>query len=155
MRDTNWKTHWEEVKTKRSAVIASGFAVVRVYRTRVQVISPLNDEFRLAALELGGRWRYRTGMWTFPLAEASKVVNAVMKAYGSSKVHDLTKPRLGSDVADDLLNYVAEAISKFQACGSCPGTDSHSRHCRACEEEAAVAIRAIREFARLRAKSTQ
>lgn len=45
-----------------------------------------------------------------------------------------------------LINYVADAISEYQACGSCAGTTKTSRHCKACEEEAKVAIKAVWEY---------
>lgn len=43
------------------------------------------------------------------------------------------------------INAVAEAISEEQGCGDCAGTSKDTRHCRACEKEAEVAIIALRE----------
>jgi hypothetical protein len=41
------------------------------------------------------------------------------------------------------VNFVADAISEYQYCSSCAGTKVTDVHCKACTEEAKVAIKAI------------
>lgn len=86
-----FQQHWDKVREKRTKILDSGHAVVRIYRTRVQVICPYSEVFNARARSLSGRWRPRTGMWTFRLEARHLVVAAANEAFGSKRVRDLTE----------------------------------------------------------------
>lgn len=76
---TSFKEYWGKIRWKNGET-----QIVRVkdVASRIQVAAPFNQEFVKGAKELGGRWRYRSGVWSFPGYQRSKLNELLERVYG-------------------------------------------------------------------------
>ena len=61
---------------------------VRRVMTRIQVRAPYNERFVVKAHDLGGRWRKRLRVWSFPGSKYTEVLETCNTLYGSSFDYD-------------------------------------------------------------------
>lgn len=61
----NMKEYWRKRKEDIKQVSESGHIVLMYRERRLQVIVPKHPEFSSGAAKLAGRFRPRTGMWSF------------------------------------------------------------------------------------------
>lgn len=62
----NYKLKWDETRKQNESVKRQGLCDVWVKATRIQVVCPFSTEFNNRAVMLSGKWRPRSGVWTFP-----------------------------------------------------------------------------------------
>lgn len=72
---------------KAKAYKESGLAHVLIGTTRMQVVAPYNEAFRLGARQLSGRYAANPGYWKFKLGVREEVITLVTKVYGSCELH--------------------------------------------------------------------
>lgn len=63
-------------------------------KCRIHVICPYNGDFRKGALELIGRWKPRSGVWTFNPHAYRLVLELCIRVYGKDKVQITGKRHL-------------------------------------------------------------
>ena len=61
---------------------------VRRVMTRIQVRAPYNKRFLVKAHDLGGRWRNRLHIWSFPEGKYADVLETCNALYGSDFDYD-------------------------------------------------------------------
>jgi hypothetical protein len=52
--------------------------------SRMQVKAPFHYQFRKGAIELGGRWRYRSAVWSFKRTSQRLVLELINRVFGES-----------------------------------------------------------------------
>lgn len=87
---TNFKRFWDQARSDRLHQASLGRIVIEspfITKTRrVQVCCPFTLEFKSGAAELSGRWRPRSGVWTFPAASGRLVVELCQQVYGKDAI---------------------------------------------------------------------
>lgn len=74
---------WEARRAEYDAIRRVGKVRLRGAGTRLHVIAPESSAFAVGARELGGRWRYRSQVWTFPGHARRLVVGLIERTYGA------------------------------------------------------------------------
>lgn len=69
-----------------------GIVLIQYAGSRMQVTAPFTEEFLLEAHRLGGRWRTRTGMWSFPEPVHKLVLLHLKRIYGESMINRKLEP---------------------------------------------------------------
>lgn len=70
-----FKKYWAAKKANYQAVIDAGLCHIRYMHTgRIHVIAPSGQYFTEQAYKIGGRYRKRTRIWTFPTYKSAHVV---------------------------------------------------------------------------------
>lgn len=82
MHDTTLKDYWKERKAHLERSRADGRVLIRCEAQRLQVSCPYHAEWKRMAVDLGGRWRYKTGFWSFPWSNRRSVLDALRLVYG-------------------------------------------------------------------------
>lgn len=84
-----WATIWERKQEARDLARELGHVLITRAQSRIQVISPYNDQFVLGAHALGGRWKERSRCWSFPAhtsAQIAELANLIWHVYGLEHV---------------------------------------------------------------------
>ena len=76
--DTFFTRHWEKKRQKQNA---EGIQI-RQAQGRMQVVVPYHKDWPAKARALGGRWRRRSAVWSFPIASRHIVVEALVQVFG-------------------------------------------------------------------------
>lgn len=76
------RDYWDRRRSALTTARVGGIVSIRVQGDRLQVSVPYREEFIPAAKDLGGRWRYRTGFWSFPWSNRRSVLALVRTIYG-------------------------------------------------------------------------
>lgn len=66
--------------------------IVKYSGSRMQVTAPYTEEFVLEAHRLGGRWRKRSGMWSFPEPVHRLVILHIKRIYGEDVINKALAP---------------------------------------------------------------
>lgn len=81
---------WEERRAAIEAAQLAGRVIIEPIKagtaTRLCVICPGHVEFIKGALELGGTFKRKTGVWTFSLHSKRLVVDLARRVFGSAAV---------------------------------------------------------------------
>lgn len=82
MGDAFFVSHWKRTKRARTDARVEGKVCVRKVDSRIQVSAPYRDEFVTEARKLGGRWRYRSEVWSFPGSVIRELDALITRIYG-------------------------------------------------------------------------
>lgn len=82
-QNTFWHDHWKRRRDVMDRARADGKVLIRQQDSRIQIVAPFRPEFVASAHELGGRWRKRTGVWSFSEASRRLVLQLVKRVYGA------------------------------------------------------------------------
>lgn len=77
------RQYWDERRAHTQAQTKAGRVVIRSEGHRLQVAAPFSKGFNIAAKDLGGRWRYRTKVWSFPWSNRRSVLQLVRDTFGA------------------------------------------------------------------------
>lgn len=108
------KRYWDEKRARAAEIKELGLCVINVAptystrrvegsighikvkeeRCRIHVTCQFNEEFKRGAAELMGRWRPRTGVWSFSPRSYRLIVQLCDKVYGRDKVQITGKRHL-------------------------------------------------------------
>lgn len=86
--DTTLAMHWSDRHIRATHIRASGRVVLFKVATRLHVIAPFDDRLAPIARALGGRWLWRTKVWTLPRASQGAIVEALKVIYGAANVSE-------------------------------------------------------------------
>lgn len=82
MRD-GFKGHWQRQKETIREAKQQGKVLIRSEAGRLQVAAPFHKIFNTRARELNGRWRHRTGFWSFPWVSRRLVLALIRECFGA------------------------------------------------------------------------
>lgn len=86
-KDTFFTRIWEQRRADSATKRAAGMLEARVHRrVRIHLIAPESQGFRLQAFELGGRWRTKSGIWSFPVRLRRPLAALIAEHYGAGAV---------------------------------------------------------------------
>ena len=80
--------YWTQKRRERTAAAQSGAVTVRYTRSRIQVLCPFHPGFSAGARAIGGRWRYRSKIWSFPAANWEGLRQLLTDCYGRGASHE-------------------------------------------------------------------
>ena len=80
--DRGWKEEWNRRKARNTTTRGRGQVTVTCQYSRILLSVPFNDDFRLGARALKGRYRYRTRRWSFSRFISPQVAALVARVYG-------------------------------------------------------------------------
>lgn len=81
--DTNfYQQHWTEKRLALARAQAKGHILCWRVRSRFHVSAPKDEDFRTAALSLGGRFLPASGVWSFSIWQRLAVVRVIRTIYG-------------------------------------------------------------------------
>lgn len=101
MADSWYRQVWDDKRKRAADLRRDGRALICVNQSRVQVICPYSDEFVVEAHKLGGRWRHRSQIWSFPLNSRWRVAQILVRLWGESNVEGVCQVSL--DCRDILV----------------------------------------------------
>lgn len=78
------RQYWKDRRAKDASEVAAGRVLIRSQNSRLQISAPYNSEFNRRGRELGGKWRQRTRVWSFPWDSHRLVLQLVCTIYGES-----------------------------------------------------------------------
>jgi hypothetical protein len=81
MGDSFFKQHWDKRKRDRIEARSKGQIQMRRVCSRIQVSVPYNPEFVVGAKKLWGRWRTRSGMWSFSERNLDNVRELIQQVF--------------------------------------------------------------------------
>ena len=73
---------WDEQRQAQDQVRQDGRYEVHQVKGRLQVVAPFSPAFRAWANSHGGRWRYRSQVWSFPVYMEDQVWAELKRIYG-------------------------------------------------------------------------
>jgi len=73
--------HWSKVRSMRGVAVENKCILMKRAGTRLQVIAPYSDTFKAGAKELNGKWRQRSGCWSFPGVSRRFVEQLIREAF--------------------------------------------------------------------------
>ena len=91
---------WLQRREERRLIAAAGRVIIEspwVTRGRLQVTCPPSAVFSAGAAELSGRWRSKSGVWSFPPRSVRLVVMLCKKVYGAKAIELVGFPPDGPD----------------------------------------------------------
>lgn len=83
MAESFYQKYWD--RQREAVQLAKGRkqVIVRRVGTRVQVVAPYHEDFRIKVKAIeGARWRHRTGVWSVPEAGITALRLALWECYG-------------------------------------------------------------------------
>lgn len=81
-RDAFWASHWNRKRAAAQQMREDGLVHVTQVESRLHVVVPYKEEFTHRAKELGGRWRTRSQVWSFPVAARRLLMELLREIYG-------------------------------------------------------------------------
>ncbi len=85
-----FQAHWERKREKIKALQQAGNVTITEVSSRLQVVCPESDTFTAGAKELGGRWRHKTGIWSFRLSSKRLVMILIKECFPEAqKTHQI------------------------------------------------------------------
>lgn len=84
--DKPLRKYWDARKSEIKAAKTQGKVLIRSEAGRIQVAAPYNVGFNKRARELSGRWRHRTGFWSFPWVSRRLVLDLIRDVYGAESM---------------------------------------------------------------------
>lgn len=91
------KRYWSRRNDYATRAREQGIVLIRYVSSRMHVVAPYTDEFVIQAHRLGGRWRKRSGVWSFPEPVHKLVIYHLKRIYGEGNIN--------KDVAEPLKDY--------------------------------------------------
>lgn len=76
--------YWKSKRAEAAHIANSGRVKFTVQGRRLQVLCPDRDEFTSRAKELGGKFKERSGVWTFPLVSRRLVMRLLVDSFPCS-----------------------------------------------------------------------
>ncbi len=80
---TGLRKHWSSVRTDFGAVRQLGQCVLMRVRRRVQLVAPYKEECIPVWQAMGGKWRGKSTVWSFPIEVEPKLRAVLATFYGS------------------------------------------------------------------------
>jgi hypothetical protein len=80
------KQYWAKKRQANLDKTAQGLVYTIQVGRRIQVTCPDNDDFTRGAKELGGIWRDRTQLWSFPIERKRLVRDLVIQCFGMEDI---------------------------------------------------------------------
>lgn len=77
--------YWAQKKAANQAAQARGDIVTKVVKDRIQVTAPYSKAFIDGAHNIGGRWRPKSGVWSFPFRVRAELLGLLTQVYGRTK----------------------------------------------------------------------
>jgi hypothetical protein len=117
-RDTKsfYGRYWENKREYHATIRKQGRVLVTSVASRLQVISPFNPEFREGAKRIGGFWRSRSRVWTFPGEipdQRIALAELLARVYGADTVPEWLTARPCPQCQQPI------SIAKRELCLSC------------------------------------
>lgn len=84
----SWKEKWADRDRENKEIRQSGRVRVIRVKGRLHVISPESDIFMEGARELSGRWKRRSGVWSFPGRSERLLRELIARVYGADALDD-------------------------------------------------------------------
>lgn len=82
-----YKSYWARRNSYAQRAREQGIVLVRQVGNRLQVTVPYSESFVLQAHKIGGRWRKRSEMWSFPVSLRRELLGAISAIFGDGKVN--------------------------------------------------------------------
>lgn len=83
-----WKQEWAKIRQSRAKLLAEGQVLLLQVQSRYHVVCPYSLDFVARAKAIGGKWRRRSGAWTFPSYALPLLRDLLADIYGAEKIHD-------------------------------------------------------------------
>lgn len=80
------KEYWINKRKESANVANNGRVKFTVQGSRLQVICPDSDLFMARAKELGGMFKDRANVWSFPLVSQRLVKSLVVECFGEESI---------------------------------------------------------------------
>lgn len=85
-----YRKHWDAKRARLAQLRDNGIVLIEFIPTnrsgRIHVTCRASKEFSAGAKELGGKWRHRSLVWTFPAPCKRLLVKLCTKVYGEAAV---------------------------------------------------------------------
>ncbi len=87
-KNREWGAYWDRVRANRAVSRKLGLVTITRVRSRIHVSAPYDDAFRRGAIELGGRYRQRAGVWSFHGQTERLVRLLIRKVFGDATIRE-------------------------------------------------------------------
>lgn len=86
MADNFWRRHWSAQRAARVSAVGQGRVHIWAEGTRLHVAAPYDRRWVTGAAELGGRYREKSAVWSFPRAAERLVRTLAGQLWGAAVV---------------------------------------------------------------------
>lgn len=80
--------YWAERNQRFERAKAHGHVIWLEKGGRIQVSAPYDEVFRVEALKLDGKWRPKSGLWSFPQLYRREVRALIDRIYGEERIKE-------------------------------------------------------------------
>lgn len=87
-----YRKYWAKRNTYATRAKEQGVVLVRYVGSRMQVTAPYSEAFILEAHRLGGRWRTRSKVWSFPEPVHKLVILHIKRIFGEGMINKTLEP---------------------------------------------------------------
>jgi len=84
--DTPLRAFWDNKRDRQDRIRQQEQVVIQPVGRRLQVISPYEPEFAREAKQMGGKWRRRSQVWSFPGYVRPLLLALIEKVYHTEPV---------------------------------------------------------------------
>ena len=81
-----FRSHWAAKRAVSEGLAEANSVIITSQGKRLQVLGSYHPHFIHGAKELGGSWRSRSRIWSFPIATKRLVYDLCVRVYGQPNV---------------------------------------------------------------------
>lgn len=79
---------WHARRRRQMEARADGVVRVARNKSKLHIIAPFDEQFRVGMKRIGGKWRFRSQVWSVDAEQLSEVRKLIAESYGPGKVPD-------------------------------------------------------------------